>query len=482
MRGAVSRCDSTFLEWGTDMEDSNALVQSRILRDMSEGVLTIGLDGCIERMNPSAERILECPAHELVGKKFAACFFEHEENDAFNQTVLDAIYDHSSTHENIVSFYTEHRTRQLHVTTTFLHGDHDERIALIVVLSDISELMELRDAVSMMEQIKGLNHQLELRNRLLSETFGRFLSDDIVRELLDTPDGLALGGKKHRLTILMSDLRGFTAMSEQMEPQALLAMLNHYLGEMTKIIQSRGGTIIEFIGDGIFAIFGAPTPSDHHAVDAVAAAVEMEAQMNDINVWNEERGYPKLNMGIGIHTGEVIVGNIGSEKRTKYGVVGSNVNLTGRIESYTVGGQILISPDTRASIEAPLAIVQEMRVFPKGIKTGLTLSQVVGIGAPYTVSCPWHQNEPPRLETPITVQFSRITDKHCDLIPTEALLIAYSAEAVVFQTDAALELYDDLRLDLPDEKLFVKVLQVRENGAHLAAVTAEKQEEVASCT
>jgi len=464
------------------MEDSNALVQSSIFQDMSEGVLTIGFDGRIERMNPAAERILERPAHEMVGKKFAACFFEHEENDAFNQTVLDAIYDPSSTHENIVPFYTEHRTRQLHVTTSFLHGNRGERIALIVVLSDISELVELRDAVLAMERIKELNHQLELRNRLLNETFGRFLSDDIVRELLDTPDGLALGGKKRRLTILMSDLRGFTAMSEQMEPQALLAMLNHYLGEMTEVIQSHSGTIIEFIGDGIFAIFGAPTPSDHHAADAVAASVEMEAQMEAVNAWNAERGYPKLNMGIGIHTGEVIVGNIGSEKRTKYGVVGSNVNLAGRIESYTVGGQILISPDTRASINAPLAVVQEMQVLPKGVKAGLTLSQVVGVGAPYNVSCSWHQSEPPALEVPLEVLFSRITDKHCDLTPTPALLTARSAEAVVFQTDAVLTLYSNLRLDLPGEKLFVKILQVCESGTYLAAVTAVEQEGAAPCT
>ena len=464
------------------MQDSNALVQSSILQDMSEGVLVIGFDGRIERVNPAAERILERPACELVGKKFAACFFEHEENDAFNQTVLDAIYDPSSSHENIVPFYTEHRTLQLHVTTSFLHGDRKERVALIVVLSDISELVELRDAVLAMERIKELNHQLELRNRLLSETFGRFLSDDIVRELLDTPDGLALGGKKRCLTILMSDLRGFTAMSERMEPQALLAMLNHYLGEMTRVIQSRGGTIIEFMGDGIFAIFGAPTPLAHHAAAAVAAAVEMEARMAAVNAWNAERGYPRLDMGIGVHTGEVIVGNIGSEKRTKYGVVGSNVNLAGRIESYTVGGQILISPDTRAAVDAPLTIAQEMQVFPKGAAAGLTLSQVIGIGAPYTVSCPWHQSEPPVLETPVEARLFRITDKHCELTPTPARVTARSAEAVVFRTDAALDLYSNLRLDLPGETLFVKVLQMRKDGACLAAVTAAEQEGTASCT
>lgn len=442
---------------------------------MSEGVLTIGFDGRISMVNPAAERILDRSAAELTGKKFAACFFDYAENDAFNQTVLDAIYDPSASHESIVPYYTGSATRQLHVTSSFLHGDKGERVSIIVVLSDISELVELRDAVLAMEKIKALNHQLELRNRLLSETFGRFLSDDIVRELLDTPDGLALGGRKRRLTVMMSDLRGFTAMSERMEPYDLITMLNHYLAEMTDIIERHGGTIIEFLGDGILAIFGAPTPTDHHAADAVATAIEMEARMEAVNQWNTQHGWPELHMGIGIHTGEAIVGNIGSEKRTKYGVIGSSVNLTGRIESYTVGGQVLISPDTRADIAAPLTIAQELKVFPKGVKAGLILSQVIGIGAPYNAACPWHQEEPPKLDAPLPVDFYCITDKHCDLSPTQGELTARSAEALILHTERRLELFSNLRLVLPEGEVFAKVLRLREDGGALLAVTAAPQ-------
>lgn len=450
----------------------NELIQDRILHDLSEGVLTLGFDGRIELVNPAAERILECSAGELTGKKFAACFFGEPGNDAFNQTVLDAIYDPSEKHENIVSYSTGEKTRQLHVTTSFLHGDHGERIGLIVVLSDISELVELRDAMLAMKRIQRLNRQLELRNRLLNETFGRFLSDDIVRELLDTPDGLALGGKKRNITVLMSDLRGFTVLCEQVEPQALITMLNHYLSEMIEIIESRGGTIIEFLGDGILAIFGAPTPTDHHAVDAVAAAVEMENRMKSINRWNMEHGYPELQMGIGIHTGDVVVGNIGSEKRTKYQVISRNVNLAGRIESYTVGGQILISPATRAAIPVPLTIAQEMQVSPKGVRNRLTLSQVIGVGAPYNVSCPWKMDDPPALDAPLPVKLFRIAEKHCEPLLFPAEITAQSASGLLLHTDAPLALYDDLRLDQPTEKLFGKVLQSRENGVYLLAVTA----------
>ena len=205
-------------------------------------------------------------------------------------------------------------------------------------------------------------------------------ANDAAVEILDTPDGLAPGGKKRTVTIMMSDLRGFTAMSERMEAESLITMLNHYLRTMTDIIQKRGGTIIEFIGDGIMAIFGAPRLSETHASDAVAAALEMQAAMTEVNRWNAKKDFPYLEMGIGLDCGEVIVGNIGSEKRMKYGALGSHVNLCGRIESYTTGSQVLISPNVRSRIEATLCIEKEMTVLPKGASEEMVLSHVTGSG------------------------------------------------------------------------------------------------------
>lgn len=444
------------------MGNHTELIRESIIRDMSEGVMTIGFDGVVTYLNPAAERILARAADELVGQSFALCFFEHSENDSFNQMILDAAYDLDRTHEDVVPYFTGEETRQLRVTTSFLH-DGGERVGIIVVLSDISELVELRDAVKAMERIKALNGQLELRNKLLSETFGRFLSDEIVRQLLDTPDGLALGGKKRTLTVLMSDLRGFTAMSERMEAHSLIAMLNHYLGEMTEIIERRNGTIIEFIGDGILAIFGAPAPSGCHAADAVATAVEMQARMESVNAWNAERGYPELEMGIGINTGEVIVGNIGSEKRTKYGVVGSHVNLCGRIESYTVGGQVLISPKTRSMIDQPLDIAVEQEVFPKGVKAPLTLAQVTGIGGAYGVSCKQRMKMPEPLERPAPVFFVTIHEKHVDAEPSAGCFTAMSHTGAVLETEAPLERFANLQIDAGG-KLFAKVMDRAGDG------------------
>ena len=440
------------------MTEHTDFIRERILQDMSEGVMTIGLDGIITYVNPAALRILDRKPEELLGQRFARCFFEHPENDGFNQAILDAVYDTTVSHENVVPYYTGRQTRQLHVTTSYLHNGQ-EKIGVIVVFRDISELAELRDAVKAMARIQALNGQLELRNKLLSETFGRYLSDEIVRQLLETPEGLALGGKKRTLTILMSDLRGFTAMSERMEAQNLISMLNHYLGQMTEIIQRRGGTIIEFIGDGILAIFGAPVPSQSHASDAVAAAVEMQERMEAVNAWNAQRAYPELEMGIGINTGEVIIGNIGSEKRTKYGVVGSHVNLCGRIESYTVGGQVLISPETRRQISEPLEIAMVQEVFPKGCAAPLKLSQVTGIGGAYCLSCKTKDDSLVPLQSPIPVTFVTIHDKHVDREPKHGCFTALNDTKGVLETDSRLEQYLNLQIDTETEnKLFAKVM------------------------
>ena len=441
---------------------SSELIHKSIMRDMTEGVMTIGFDGVITYVNQAAASILELDAQQLVGKKFIHCFFEYPENDAFNQAILDAVYDTATTHKNFVSYYTGTLFRQLHLTTSYLHND-GEKIGIIVVLSDISELTELRDAVKAMQRIQMLNSQLELRNKLLSETFGRFLSDEIVRQLLDTPDGLMLGGKKRALTIMMSDLRGFTAMSERMEPQSLIAMLNHYLGAMTDVIQRYNGTIIEFIGDGILAIFGAPLASDHHAADAVAAAVAMQMRMKEINEWNGERGFPVLEMGIGINTGEVIVGNIGSEKRTKYGVVGSHVNLCGRIESYTIGGQILISPETRAMIQCPLDVAQELEVYPKGVKGALTISHITGIGEPYSLSCDTDSDQETMVPVNIPVGFKRISDKHCSEAVFEGIITAISSKNAVLNTHVPLAVFENISFCAGNE-VFCKVLRQEDQG------------------
>lgn len=146
--------------------------------------------------------------------------------------------------------------------------------------------------------------------------------------------------------MLFCDLRNSADMSESMHSSDFLNMLNHFLSMMISLINAWNGNILEFVGDAIVVVFGAPQPNETAARDAVACAVAMQRRMPAVNLWNAERGYPEISMGIGIHTGEAILGNIGSNIRTKYDMIGRNVNLTSRIEGFTKGGQILISPET----------------------------------------------------------------------------------------------------------------------------------------
>ena len=193
--------------------------------------------------------------------------------------------------------------------------------------------------------------------------------------------------------------------------------------------------------------------------------------MAEINRWNRERGFPVLEMGIGINTGEAIVGNIGSEKRTKYNVIGSNINLCGRIESYTVGGQILVSPMTMARIDAPVTVVSMQEVFPKGVEKPIVLSHVTAIGEPYNLSCEKEKAELTVLRKPLTVDFHVIKDKHRDENVKHGIIRAISQEEALMETDEAIEQFDNLQFyimpgesgDVP-QKVFAKVMYLKEEG------------------
>lgn len=444
------------------MSDGHNVVQENIISSMTEGVVSIGFDGFVRYSNEAAAEILGLEDEEMTGKRFLSCLLDEDDNDEFIQSILDSFYDRTRSHVSIVPYKNGGNTKKIRLVTSYLK-ENGRNAGVVCLFSDLSELYELRDAVKSMERIQGLNRQLEMRNKLLSETFGRFLSDEIVKELLDTPGGLALGGKKRDLTIIMSDIRGFTALSERMDPVELITMLNHYLAEMTDIIQSRKGTIIEFLGDGIFAIFGAPEPCENHASEAVAAALEMQARMEAVNKWNIEHDYPILEMGIGINSGEVIVGNIGSEKRTKYGVVGSNVNLAGRIESYTIAGQILISESTAAAVKAELVVAKELMAHPKGVDNAIKLRQITGIGEPYNIKVEIKNAIPQKLKTPVPVAFYLVEDKHTSNHHCYGGIVGLADDAAVLDTDSHIEIYANIQIEAGGE-LYGKVMEKTDDG------------------
>lgn len=229
---------------------------------------------------------------------------------------------------------------------------------------------------------RDLSNELEKSHRFIKNTFGRYLSTEIVSNLLDKPDGLDMGGQLQTVSILMADIRGFTTISESLPPQKVVRLLNNYLGTMAEIIMAHDGTVDEFIGDAILALFGAPVAKADDSDRAIRCALAMQAEMEAINQRNIEQGLPSIEIGIGINTGEVIAGNIGSIKRAKYGVVGHAVNVTSRIEDQTQPGEILVAQSTLDHCTLAMHSGRQIRLQPKGVKETINVTAVNGIDEP----------------------------------------------------------------------------------------------------
>jgi PAS domain S-box-containing protein len=221
--------------------------------------------------------------------------------------------------------------------------------------------------------------QERARKVFVLETFGSYLSDEVVSEILESPGGIKLGGELRDITILVSDLRGFTRITESMNSSDLLLLLNRYLERMTDIILHYSGTIDEFTGDGILVFFGAPRSFSDHAKRAALCAIEMQSVMDEFNRESLNLGLPELKMGIGINSGELVVGNIGSQRRKKYGAVGSPINVAFRVQALTAGSEIFITESVYHQVASEVVVGQEREAQLKGIEGSVKLYKVLGI-------------------------------------------------------------------------------------------------------
>jgi len=283
---------------------------------------------------------------------------------------------------------------------------------------------------------------------ILKKMFGRYLSDDVMTALLDDPTALELGGQRRSVTIMMTDLRGFTALSERLEPEQVVKMLNSYFEVMVDIILKYNGTINEFIGDALLVVFGAPQKMDDRAQRAVACAIEMQNSMALVNERNSVEGLPELEMGIGINESEVVVGNIGSTKRSKYAVVGSGVNLASRIESYTTGGQIFISETVKKGADGLLRIDARQEVRPKGAEQALMVYEVGGISGDFNVALDEKKPVIRELDRPIPITYTTLEGKDAHGSSTDGLILKLSMRSAEISLNADVELLTNLKLYL----------------------------------
>lgn len=234
------------------------------------------------------------------------------------------------------------------------------------------EIHELN--LSLEDKVRQQVEEIEKVGRLK-----RYLSPLVVQKVVEKKADMGLVSNRKNLTVLFSDIRGFTSATETMEPESAIELLNEYLSEMTKIIYEEGGTLDKFMGDGIMAFYGDPIEYEDHAKRAVNTAIKMQERLKELREKWHSDGQEILKIGIGISTGYVTVGNIGCEDHLDYTVIGNNVNLAARLQSLAKEGEIIISPRTYASVKDMVSAEEVGKIEIKGFHKPVDVYKVLGV-------------------------------------------------------------------------------------------------------
>jgi adenylate cyclase len=250
----------------------------------------------------------------------------------------------------------------------------DDDAILAVGLPAITAVVAMAATAS----IHGLTVAFERANT--RDAFARFVPESVVDQVLQDAEGVRLGGVRGEATVMFSDLRGFTSFAETLQPEMVIDALNRYLTAMSEAILDHGGTLVAYMGDGIMAVFGAPLKQDDHADRALAAARDMLDRLQGFNGWlREQELHNGFKMGIGLNTGPVMSGNVGSERRLEYTALGDTTNTAARLEGMTKGTpyQLYVADSTRAALLAPAADLVEVGEFEvRGRKAKIKLWSV----------------------------------------------------------------------------------------------------------
>ncbi len=225
---------------------------------------------------------------------------------------------------------------------------------------------------------------IESRNKeKVKNAMGKYMSEDVMKSVMKNIDNLGLGGKKSTVTVVFSDIRGFTSLSEKMSASQVSELLNEYFSEMEPIVTKYNGIINKFIGDAIMAVFGEPIQDEKHPLKAVKCGFEMLQKVKELDEKWEKEGKPKVEIGIGVNTGEVFVGNIGSVNRMEYTVIGDTVNLASRLESYNkmYKTHMLISSSTYEASKEIIEVNRISDVEIRGKSEKIDIYEVVGVGS-----------------------------------------------------------------------------------------------------
>ena len=294
-----------------------------IMGSIATSVITINLLGEVDSVNKAGVDLLSKKKNEIVGEHYSYLFSKDQN---LCKAIESAEIELESVAELNVSLMSKSKNTIVNFSVAPLTDQKGAHLGAVVAIEDITE-------------------QSKIKN-----TFKRYVSKSVVDQLLDDDQKLNLGGEERDVTVLFSDIRGFTAMSEKMKPKEVVSTLNSYFSEMIDIIFKFDGTLDKIVGDELMVVFGAPIARDDDAERAVQTAIGMVESLKKFNDKRVKKGKVPINAGIGINKGKVISGNIGSKDQMDYTVIGDTVNLGARLCSFAGPLKIIVSKSVKDEI------------------------------------------------------------------------------------------------------------------------------------
>ena len=321
------------------LKNSTKLVDN-IMSSITTGIVKIDVLGEIEYVNDSAQKVFGFNNEEVLNNHYIAIF---SENTHLINLIEKIETDPKVVYEN--NFKIKDlggKEHEINLTLSPVFDENNQFSGLVFAFEDLSNLNKIKS------------------------TFKKYVSENIVDELLKTDQSIELGGGKNKVCILFCDIRGFTSMSEKMNPEDVVSLLNNYFQEMIEVVFKNNGTLDKIIGDELMVLYGVPIESENDPQKGVNTAKEMFIKLEEFNKVNSSKGYPEIKVGIGINYGEVISGNIGSDRQMNYTVIGDNVNLAARLCSHAKPNQIVISKSVFEKLEDQIGFKNMKPIEVKG--------------------------------------------------------------------------------------------------------------------
>ena len=317
-----------------------------ILGSIATGVITIDKLGEVDSINSAGLKILKMEKEEVIGNHYLYLF---ENDEEILSLITSCENDGGIVSEINLSLKTVSEETIINISIAPRIDPEENTQGLVMAIEDISDVSKVKN------------------------TFKRYVSKQVVDELLDNEAKLNLGGEERQVTILFTDIRGFTAMSEKMEPKIVVSTLNEYFSEMIDIVFKYNGTLDKIIGDELMIVYGAPLSSEDDTMRAVKTAIEMQQCIREMNKKRRKKNEAEIFVGAGINRGNVVSGNIGSREKLDYTVIGDTVNLGSRLCSAATPGEILVSESVykRLKNDFPFKELDPIRVKGKTKKVNV---------------------------------------------------------------------------------------------------------------